>query len=86
MTLGTRLDGAVPADPGASRDVAIAALTRRVAELEHRLNMMKIVIGLVLAVKVIIVAMFVYVLLETGLLARREGPTLRTTAITRWLG
>ena len=83
MTVASRLDGAVPADPGAGQDAAIAALTRRVAELERRLNVMKVVVGLVLAAKVVIVGMFVYVLLETSLVFRNGGPTLRITAVDR---
>ena len=56
------LEGAVPRDAGADPEVALAALTRRVAELEHRLDVMKVVVGLVLAGKVLIVVLFVYVL------------------------
>lgn len=83
MTVRSRLDGAVPSDPGASQDAAIAALTRRVVELERRLDVMKVVIGLVLAAKVLIVAMVVYVLLETGIVVRSGGPTQQIGATTR---
>ena len=70
MSLRPPLDGAVPADAGASRDVALAALTRRVADLEHRHNVMKIIVGLVLAGKVLIVLFLLYIVFGLGLLVR----------------
>ena len=81
MTVGTRLDGAVPDAPGSSQDVALAALTRRVAELEHRLNTMKIIVGLVLTGKVLIVVLFIYVVFGFGSGVRSGGPVSRATAI-----
>ena len=86
MTVASRLDGAVPADAGARQDAAITALTRRVAELERRLNVMKVIVGLVLAAKVVIVALLVYVLLASSFAVRSGNSTLRITAITRGAG
>ena len=78
MRVGARLDGAVPLDAGPDQEVALAALTRRVAELEHRLDVMKIIVGLVLAGKVLLVLVFVYVLFGSGLAARRGGEVRQT--------
>ena len=86
MTAGTRLDGALPVGAGSGQDEAIAARTRPRAAVERRLSMMKIIVGLVLAAKVVIVAMFVYVLLEVSLVARSGGPALQTTAFTPGMG
>ena len=73
MTDRLRLDGAVPLDSGSSQDVALAALTRRVAELEHRLDVMKIIVGLVLAGKVLLVVFFLYILFGAGFIVRSSG-------------
>lgn len=66
------LDGALPGDAGSDQEIALAALTRRVAELEHRLDVMKVIVGLVLLGKALIVVGFVYLLLA-GLHARDGG-------------
>ena len=78
MTHRSRLDGAPPHDSDSGHDTALVALTRRVAELEHRLDTMKIIVGLVLAAKVLLVVFFLYVLFG-GLFVRTGGPT-RTVA------
>ncbi len=66
------LDGALPRDSGSSQDVALAALTRRVAELEHRLNVMKIIVGLVLAGKALLVAILLYIAFGGGFVVRSD--------------
>lgn len=86
MTAGSRLDGAVPTGSGSSHDIALAALTRRVAELEHRLDVMKIIVGLVLAAKIVLVVLFVYVLFGIGSPVRSGGPILHTSATTQGTG
>lgn len=79
MIADPRLDGAVPLDSEQIQDIALAALTRRVAELEHRLNMMKIIIGLVLAAKVLLVLFVFYIVF--GIDAHiRSGDRIRPTA------
>ena len=70
MTDRPRLDGALPLDGGSGQDIALAALTRRVAELEHRLDVMKIIVGLVLAGKVLLVVLFIYLVFGAGFIAR----------------
>lgn len=79
MSTPSRLDGAVPLHPGSDRDVALVALTRRVAELEHRLDVMKIIVGLVLAGKVLLVLFFLYVFFGGGLVVRGGGPARQVT-------
>jgi uncharacterized protein involved in response to NO len=73
MTGRPRLDGAVPLDPAAGQDVVLAALTRRVADLEHRLNVMKIIVGLVLAGKILLVAFILYIVFGGSLVVRNTG-------------
>lgn len=73
-----RLDGAVPLDSGSSRDLALAALTRRVGELEHRLNVMKVIVGLVLAGKILMVVFFLYILFGSAFVVRSGGPIRQT--------
>lgn len=86
MTTGSRLDGAVPIGSESRQDIALTALTRRVAELEHRLDVMKIIVGLVPAGKIIIVVLLVYVLFGNGFPVRSRGSILQTSAITRGIG
>lgn len=83
MTGRPRLDGAVPLDPGSDQDIALAALTRRVAELEHRLDMMKIIVGLVLAAKVLLVALLLYMVFGSVGAFR---PATRTTERVQRIG
>ena len=83
MIMRPRLDGAVPIDSGSSQDVALAALTRRVAELEHRLDMMKIIVGLVLAGKALLVAFFLYIVFGGGLVVRSDHPMRQTTLFSK---
>jgi hypothetical protein len=84
MSFGSRLDGAVMRDTDSPQDIALAALTRRVAELEHRLNVMKIIVGLVLAAKVLLVVLILYVLLGHGLF-RSAGPNRATSQAAAWV-
>ena len=78
-----RLDGAVPLEPGSAQEVALAALTRRVAELEHRLDVMKIIIGLVLAGKVLLVAFLLYIVFGGGLVVRSGGASRTADLVQR---